>query len=168
MFDRIANFLTTVWEHLLPFFIVNQFERALVLRFGKFNRELDPGFHWKIPLIEDVWDDIIVPRTINLSPQTLTTKDEKNLVVSTVITVQIVDVKKSILEIEGLDDAMEDICYGVIGDVLTEYTWKELMETDVREECAEEMNNLGNKYGFNIINVQFPDFASIRSYRLIT
>lgn len=32
--------------------IVNQYERGLVERFGKYNRFANPGFNWIIPLIE--------------------------------------------------------------------------------------------------------------------
>ena len=168
MFDKFANFISMIWEHLLPFFVIDQVSRGIVLRFGKFHREVGPGFHFKVPFMDEVWEDIIVPRTLNLDPQTLSTNDEKVIVVGTVMTVEIVNVRKSMLNVEGVDTAMTDICYGIIGEIFQEYDWKEIKEMDLSAHCVEEMNKVGGKYGLNILNVQFSDLACIRSYRLIT
>lgn len=43
-----------IFAALVPFTIVHQGERGVVLRLGQIDRVLEPGMHWRTPLIEDV------------------------------------------------------------------------------------------------------------------
>jgi hypothetical protein len=53
MFDRILDWIDRGWAHLKPFFVVDAFEKAGVLRFGQYHRSAEPGFHWKIPFVDE-------------------------------------------------------------------------------------------------------------------
>lgn len=167
MFDKVFEFIGNAWEDFCPFAVLNEFERGVVLRFGKYSRRIGPGLHFKLPFIEEVWSDTVVPRTINLMSQTLTTKDGKTVVVSSVITTIINDVKKALLCVDGVDNAMEDICYGLIGDMVLGHTWDEILALDVSEVCRSSMNEIGAQYGIEITNVQFQDIAYIKTYRIM-
>ena len=58
--------------------IVDQYERGVVLRLGKYLRTIEPGFHWLLPLGIDraILHEVILT-TRQLDEQSLTTYDGK-------------------------------------------------------------------------------------------
>jgi regulator of protease activity HflC (stomatin/prohibitin superfamily) len=93
VFDRILDWIDRGWHFLKPFFIVDCFEKAGVLRFGKYHRSAMPGFHWKVPLIEKVMEVTAVETTWHSPAQPLTTKDDVAVTVTTVVRYEVTDPK---------------------------------------------------------------------------
>ncbi|HAM76956.1 MAG TPA: protease modulator HflK, partial [Alcanivorax sp.] len=48
----VALVVLVVGYVLMGFYLVDQRERGVVLRFGEFNRMVDPGLNWRAPIIE--------------------------------------------------------------------------------------------------------------------
>ena len=76
MFERVLDFIATSWNVLRPLLVVSDYEGGVVLRFGRYNREITPGLNWKIPLADNAIITSTVTTTMALRPQTLTTKDD--------------------------------------------------------------------------------------------
>ena len=124
MFDRIFEIIQWLFEFLVPFVILFPFERGLLIRLGKFKRELDPGFHWCAPFhIDTVLHDHVTPRVDHLIGLATTTKDDKSVGFDAVVTWRISDIKRALLEVTDLKDAIADICAGQIGTTLADTTW---------------------------------------------
>ena len=86
-FSWIKDLLVAWYEWLIPFTVIDAYEEAVVLRLGKYHRNLDPGFHWLIPFgIERALSDEVVTRVVNLSSQSLTTQDGVPVVVGGAVT----------------------------------------------------------------------------------
>lgn len=49
MFDKVFELLRSIWEHLIPFVLLREYHRGVVLRAGVWHRDLGPGFHWVFP-----------------------------------------------------------------------------------------------------------------------
>jgi regulator of protease activity HflC (stomatin/prohibitin superfamily) len=58
--------------------IVRPTHRALIERFGKYNRFANPGFHWIIPVIEVMYQVNITEKMIDAEPQEIITNDNLN------------------------------------------------------------------------------------------
>jgi len=58
--------------------IVRPTHRALIERFGKYNRFAMPGFHWIIPVIEKMYLVNVTEKMINAEPQEIITNDNLN------------------------------------------------------------------------------------------
>jgi len=167
MFDRLIDMLLGCLQWFVPFVVVDEFERAIVLRFGKFHRVLEPGFHWIIPLeAEKVLADNVVPRTVNLGSQSLTTKDGKVVVVGGVVTASIRDIKKALLEVEGVDDALKDSCYGAIGSLVAAHPWDAVQQDTFSETLTKACRKQAWRYGIEIERVQLSDLSLARTLRL--
>ena len=85
MFERVLDFIAASWNILRPLVVVSDFEGGVILRFGRYNRVITPGLHWKIPLAENAIVTSTVITTMALRPQTLTTKDDLTLVLSAIV-----------------------------------------------------------------------------------
>ena len=109
MFDKLIELLAQWWNFLMPAVIIPDYEEAVLLRAGRFKKVLKPGFHVKIPIIDEVVSHHVVVTTLSLSAQSLYTKDKQNVVVKGVVKYKISDVKVFLLEV--FDKLIEFVRY---------------------------------------------------------
>ena len=167
MLDRLIDFLLSCIRLFEFWIVVDAYQKAVVLRFGRFHRELDPGLHWMVPFgIDRALTDSVVPRTINLGPQSLTTRDGRSVVVSAVVTCRVANIKQALLEVEGVNHAVRDASFAEIAGVVLRTDWERLSHADLGEELAAACHKRARKWGIEIIRVQLSDVALSRSLRL--
>lgn len=65
--------------------IIPQHRRAIVERFGKYNRYLEPGLKWIIPFVENMKSRDIRSHTLDIEPQPVITKDNVEINVDGII-----------------------------------------------------------------------------------
>jgi len=99
--------------------IANQWEKAIVLRFGKFNRLGGPGIFWIVPLIETIpsWVDHRVMVTPFKAERTLT-RDTVPVDVDAVLFWVVWDAQKAALEVENYRDAIGWAAQTALRDVI--------------------------------------------------
>src|SRR6185295_11325301 len=101
MFDRLFDIVFQFLDLFKFWVVLDPFEQGVVLRLGKYQRTVSEGFHFVYPFnVDNVLVDNVVPRTINLGEQGLTTKDGKTITVSAVVTAKISDIRKALLDVE--------------------------------------------------------------------
>jgi regulator of protease activity HflC (stomatin/prohibitin superfamily) len=168
VFDKLIDLIVQFIHLFQFFFVIRCYERAIVLRFGKMHRLANPGLHWKFPFnIEVYLSANVVPETMIIGPQSLTTKDGVSIVISSVVTFCIEDVQKFLLEVEGAHQVIEDSAVGIVSHFIVERTWGQLGDTDVGNELTKAVRRQAKRYGVEIINVQISDFTRSRSFRLM-
>lgn len=167
MLDWLRHFIETSLEAFQFWCVVNDYERGVVLRFGRFHREIEPGFHWIIPFhVERPILDNAVPRTMNLGAQSVTTQDGKQVVVACIVTARIHNIRTALLEVEAVDDALRDSCYAAVAQTVSGTTWERLSHENLTDELTAAARKAGWKWGMEIQRVQLSDFALSRSLRL--
>lgn len=168
-FERFFEWIESVWEWLIPFVVIDQDFRGVVLRLGHYRRTLDAGFHWVIPFgVESVRTDCITPRLRNLDTQSLTTADKVKIVISAVVTARIINIRKALLEVEDVDAAIADSCLGVIGEYVRLNNWRDVCDSEFAEVLQEECHRQAIKFGIRISRFQVTDLSPSRTYRLLT
>ncbi len=168
MVDKLVEVLLQ-FIHIFQFcFVTAKYQKGLVLRWGKLHRIVEPGFHWIWPFLVEhyMWTNI-VPETMTVGPQSLTTQDNRDIVVSTVVTFSIEDIAVFLLDIEGGHQVIEDSTYGTVATFMMNRTWDQLLKMDVSNELTKAVRRKAKTYGVNIINVQLCDFTKSKSIRLI-
>lgn len=164
LLDLLIEFvdLFRFWE------VINQFERGVVLQLGKFRREVGPGIQLICPFaIDKVLTDNVTFKTGRLRAQTLTTKDRKTIVVSPVVAYKIKHIKKFLLEVEGAEDALEDMTYGTVGTLVRKTRFDEMMSDEWHDTLFEQVRKEGFKFGIEVEAVRLSDFGDILTIRLI-
>src|ERR1700688_375604 len=86
--------------------IANQYQRAGVLRLGRYQGTRGPGLYWIMPLIE--WQTPVDLRinTAAVEEQETITKDNVPIKVNAVVWYRIVDPMASVLEVKNIDTAV--------------------------------------------------------------
>lgn len=167
--ERIFDWLERGWSTIRPFFIVDCFEKGGVLRFGKYHRSAEPGFHWKIPLVEKVMEITAVETTWHSPAQPLTTKDDVAVTVTTVVRYEVTDPKAYITGIFDQKDVLADRTMGAVRRLVARKTYRELVDAEEPEkEIATLVKRAVHKYGFLIHEVTFTAFTKARPIMLIS
>ena len=167
MFDKLIEIVSHWWLQLVPFVIIREYEEAVLLRFGMFNRVMLAGIHFKIPLIDEVLDQHVVVTTLSLDAQSLYTKDKQNIVVKAVIKYKISDVKTFLLEVYDAQDALSDMSQSIIKNVIMSMSMDECTDSELDNTLTKKVRVEARKWGVEVQQVTLTDLAPIRSFRLI-
>ena len=166
--ERLFDLLVEFIDLFRCWFIIDQYERGIVLQLGKFRREVGPGFHLMLPFrMDQVLVDNVVTRTANLRTQTLTTQGGKDVVLSPVLSYRIRDLKKFMLEVEGAEHALADVTYGTIADMVRHSTFEDMLTDEWHDALYKEVRKQGFCFGIEVLAVRLSDLGQLRSFRLI-
>jgi len=166
MFDKLIDLVVTFIHDVLPWKIVDQWEAGVHLRTGKFYRSVSTGLNWKIPFFDQILTTPVITQTVNLTPQTVTSVDEKSVVLSSIVRYNIHDVEKFLLGVMHANDVLVDTTQGIIRDVVEGCKWSDLY--DLGNVVTPKVNEQVEKWGITVEQVSFPDLGEIKTYRLIT
>lgn len=168
MFERVLDFIAASWNILRPLLVVSDYEGGVVLRFGRYNREIAPGLNWKIPLADNAIITSTVTTTMALRPQTLTTQDDLTIVLSAIVKYHISDVRAYLLDIWDSADVLNDLTLGAIREIIASVNYEDLRGSLIEEEVLKTIKDEASRYGVDIHKVTFSDLGRVRSLRLIT
>jgi regulator of protease activity HflC (stomatin/prohibitin superfamily) len=170
MFDKLIEILQLIWESLIPWVVLMPYEQGVHLRLGTPIRDLkEPGFYWCLPFhLDVVLKENVVPRTSRLSGLSTTTIDGHSIGFDAVITWSIANVRKALLEVNDLDDAIADTCAGIIGTQLADAEWSAVWHGKATEDLANVCRKRGWKWGVEVHSVQLVGVAKVRNLRIST
>jgi regulator of protease activity HflC (stomatin/prohibitin superfamily) len=167
VFDRLFEILSAIWHELIPVYAVDPYEGAVQLRMGALYRVREGGnWYWKIPFIDRIIPEHVVPRTERIGGLATTTIDGKAIGFDAVITYRISDIQKATLEVSDLKDAIADSCAGIIGTELSNSTWEDIVHGKTVEMLTKACRARGWKWGVEIQQVQLTGVAPVRNFRI--
>ena len=106
---------------------VQQYEKGVVFRFGKIVGEKSPGLNWIIPYIESLRKVDLRTITMPVPTQKIITKDNVSVDVSAVAYYKIVDPVKSIVAIENVMSAINQIAQTSIRNIVGKFQLDEIL-----------------------------------------
>ena len=164
MFDKLIDFLIQFGKELLPFVIVEQWNEAVHLRFGKYISVRKPGIHFKFPFVDGIIETPVITQSVNLPAQTLTTLDEQGIVLKAIIRYRVNDVKEYLLGVMHANDVLIDTTQGMIRDIVEITTWENLV--DVNSQITNEVKEFVVKWGIEVEAVTITDLGIVKSFRI--
>ena len=131
--------------------IVNQYEKGVVLRLGRFKAIADPGLNIILPYLDTLIKVDVRERVINVEPQKVITKDNVTVIVDAVIYYKVVDPVKAEFEVEDFDTAATTLAQtnlrNVVGDKTLDETLtaRDIINTNLRDVLDEATHAWGVK-----------------------
>ncbi|MEO6509290.1 MAG: SPFH domain-containing protein [Patescibacteria group bacterium] len=131
--------------------IVNQYEKGIILRLGKFQTVVDPGVNIVVPFIDSLITVDVRERVINVEPQKVITRDNVGVTVDAVIYYRVVDPVKAEFEVEDFDTAATTLAQtnlrNVVGDKTLDETLtaRDVINTSLRDVLDEATHGWGVK-----------------------
>ena len=140
--------------------IADQWEKAIVLRLGRFQSLRGPGIFFIIPIIDSVayWIDTRVISTSFTAEKTLT-KDTVPVDVDAVLFWKVLDAKKAALEIAQYKNAINWASQTALRDVIGKTMLSEMLEG--RDKMSAQLQKIiddrTEPWGVNVISVEVKD-----------
>jgi regulator of protease activity HflC (stomatin/prohibitin superfamily) len=135
--------------------INKEWEEAIILRFGKFQRIVGPGFFFKWPYIETFLKQDKRITTLDISRQEVMTKDNISVTVDAVVFVKVVNTKDSLVNIRNVWDSVMKYAQTTMRDVVGDVELDELLAR--RDEVANKIANIVDRetqdWGVDITSV---------------
>ena len=142
-------------------FTVHQVEQVLIVQLGKPIRPIsEPGLHFKIPFIQEVFSFERRLLVFDQDPQEVLSADKKNLKVDNYARWRIVDPLRFFQRVRNEDGAMSrlsDIIYSNIREVLGQYTMMEIVagsRADLATRIRDQASLQAAQYGIEIVDVR--------------
>ena len=178
----LALFILVVLYCIKGIIIVQQAEVVVIERLGKFDRILESGFNFIIPILE-------APRAIDwkitkkgfdgasysyiekktridlreavydFPRQNVITKDNVSISINALLYFQIVDPKSAVYEIQNLPDAIEKLTQTNLRNLVGQLNLDEsLVSRDkINRELREILDDATNKWGVKVTRVELQD-----------
>ena len=140
--------------------IADQWEKAVVLRLGRFHSLRGPGLFFIIPIFDTVayWIDLRVITTSFTAEKTLT-KDTVPVDVDAVLFWKVLDAKKAALEIAEYKGAINWASQTALRDVIGKTMLSEMLEG--RDKMSNTLQKIIDErtepWGINVISVEVKD-----------
>ena len=164
MLDKLVDLLVRFGMDMLPFVIIEQWNGAVQLRYGKFIKVLYPGIHFKIPFFDSVIECPVITQSVNLPSQTLTTLDEQSIVLKSIIRYRVSNIQTYLLGVMHANDVLIDTTQGMIRDVVELTTWDDLV--DVNETITNKVKEYVVRWGIEVEAVTITDLGIVKSFRI--
>jgi regulator of protease activity HflC (stomatin/prohibitin superfamily) len=140
--------------------VADQWERAVVLRLGRFHTLRGPGLFFIIPIIDVIayWIDIRVITSAFKAEKTLT-KDTVPVDVDAVLFWKVIDPKKAALDVADYTSAISWASQTALRDVIGKTMLSDMLEG--REKISDELQKIidvrTEPWGINVISVEVKD-----------
>jgi regulator of protease activity HflC (stomatin/prohibitin superfamily) len=139
--------------------IINQYERAVKFRLGKFVGVLQPGFRWIIPIIDRVQKVDIRVITVDIPSQEVMTQDNVPIKVNGVVFFKVIDPSKAILEVEQYQYAISQLSQSSLRDMVGKSELDTVLAK--REEIGSKIKAVVDKetdpWGLRVTDVKIKD-----------
>jgi regulator of protease activity HflC (stomatin/prohibitin superfamily) len=142
---------------------LKDYERAVIFRFGKFNRIGGPGWALMIPFIESYTHVDLRTKTLDIEKQDVITRDSIEIRIDTVIYLKVKkdneSVARSVLEVENFEEASRTYVMSALRDIIGEMTLPEVIANidKINKRLHDSLSEVAEKWGLNVIAVQIKD-----------
>jgi len=107
--------------------IVKQYERGVLLRFGRLVGVRNPGFNLILPMVDRMTKMSLRVVTFVLEPQEVITRDNVTVRVNAVVYFQVIDVVKAVINVENYREAIIQLALTTLRSVLGQSELDELL-----------------------------------------
>jgi len=139
--------------------IVRQYEKGVVFRFGRITGARDPGLRLIIPFADVMHHISLRIVTMPIQSQGIITRDNVSVDVSAVAYFRVVDAIKSVIAIENVSSAINQIAQTTLRKVVGRHTLDEtLSETDrINLDIRQILDVTTTEWGVDVTLVELKD-----------
>ncbi|KKR09033.1 MAG: SPFH domain / Band 7 family protein [Parcubacteria group bacterium GW2011_GWA2_39_18] len=140
---------------------VNQYERGVKFRLGKFVGERQPGWRIVLPIIESMIKVDVRIKAVDVPNQDAITKDNISTQINAVIYYKVRDAAKAVIEVENFYYAVSQLAQTTMRNVVGELELDQLLQS--REAASAKIrlvvDTLTDPWGIQVDNVELKDIV---------
>jgi len=138
-------------------------ERSIVLRLGKYNRDQKGGLYYKIPFIEDHLRVSTREQVMNVDAQNIITKDSVSVKIDAIVYYKIREkhFKKAILNVENWEKASTTLAQTKLRDEIGKKTLDEILENkkEISKEIEKTLDEKTDQWGIKVEAVEIKEVS---------
>lgn len=139
--------------------VVNQYERGVVLTFGRFSGIREPGLRYVLPIVQKITRVDVRSTPIDVPKQEVITKDNVTVGVDAVVYLRVINAQKAVLETTNYVYATSQFAQAALRDVTGNVDLDDLLAK--RDEMSQQIKNIvdaeTDKWGIDVENVKIQN-----------
>lgn len=142
--------------------VVPQGHRYTVERFGRFTRQLEPGLHFIVPIVDRIGHKInVMEQVIDIPAQDVITKDNAQVQVDGVVYIMVADAARAAYEVRDLLRAVVNLSMTSIRSVLGEMDLDEALSRrdEINIKLLKIIDEASEAWGTRVKRVEIKDIS---------
>lgn len=167
MFEEVLNFVVSwsgvIWIPLILvvlFFMgiktIRPTEKGLIERWGRFLKQAEPGFHWIIPIIDNMIYVNMTECMVDIKPQRVITKDDLNALVDAQVYFRVLNPQKAVYNADNYWRQITNLASTTLRDIIGKMTLTEAnsKRNELNAILEKELDKNTNDWGIDIVRVE--------------
>ena len=140
---------------------INEYERGIKFRCGKYSKIMKPGWNLVIPIIDSYKSVDIRTKTVDVPEQEAITKDNVSVRINAVLYYKIFDASKAVLAVENFNYAVSQLAQTTMRNTVGSVSLDELLsERDkISTEICKIVDEATDPWGIKVENVELKDIS---------
>lgn len=145
--------------------IVQPWELAIRVRFGKNQRLLKGGTHFRIPFLDSFYIQCVRLRVISLPMQTLTSKDLKTVTINGCAGYEITNMETLYNTMLFPEQTISNMIMSELADYIYSNNIESINPKEIENNVMKKLDL--TKHGVNVTYFKLINFAVVKTFRLI-
>lgn len=141
--------------------VVKEYERGVIFFLGKVTGVRGPGLILVIPIFEKMVRVQLRTVTMNIPSQKIITKDNVSIDIAAVAYYHIVDPRKSVVSIENVYDAVNQISQTTVRNIVGQFMLDQVLSqtSDINTKIKDVIDSHTEPWGAEVTAVEIKDIA---------
>jgi regulator of protease activity HflC (stomatin/prohibitin superfamily) len=141
--------------------IVKEYDRGVIFFLGRCTGVRGPGLILLIPILEQMTKTTLRTITMNIPSQKIITKDNVSIDIAAVAYYHIVDPQKSVVAIENVMDAVNQISQTTVRNVVGQFSLDQLLSqtSEINDKIKDVIDTHTEPWGAQVTAVEIKDIV---------
>ena len=146
---------------ILSIKVLKEYERGVIFFLGKATSVRGPGLIILVPVFEKMMRVALRTVTMNIPPQKIITKDNVSIEIAAVAYYHIVDPKKSVIAIENVTNAVNQISQTTVRNIVGQFMLDQLLSqtAEINTQIKNVIDSHTEPWGAEVTSVEIKDIT---------
>lgn len=139
-------------------YIIKQFERSIILRLGKYHRQIGPGINYRIPFIDSVLVIDIRERVREFKAERMLTKDNVPVTIDAILRYKIIEdrTNDAILNVENFNEMIQQVSQTTLRNNIGSSVFQDILSKreEINQHIRSIISNEASHWGIEVAGVE--------------
>ena len=140
------------------FYIIKQFERSIILRLGKYHKQIGPGINYRIPFIDNVLVIDIRERVREFKAERMLTKDNVPVTIDAILRYKIIEgrTNDAILNVENFNEMIQQVSQTTLRNNIGSSLFQDVLSKreEINQHIRSIISNEASNWGIEVTGVE--------------
>ena len=139
-------------------YIIKQFERSIILRLGKYHKQIGPGINCRIPFIDNVLVIDIRERVREFKAERMLTKDNVPVTIDAILRYKIIEdrTNDAILNVENFNEMIQQVSQTTLRNNIGSSVFQDILSKreEINQHIRSIISNEASNWGIEVAGVE--------------